>query len=273
MWIILAISAAFFNALWTAFSKKRLGKISPYLFTVIFRSLTALFLLPVFLYDFKISINPIFWFAVLGAGTLEMIGIQAQAAGIKKDYYSTYSLASVSPLFTLIIAPQLLPEKINLILVLGVILTVIGGLIFYQINRRFSIYGIIRALTMSISTILAKIAIGYSSGLTYPFIAFTIGIWVMVLAGPFTKESIDWSMLKPFIKILLPLAVLSTIATLSYYVALEIAPITRVNPLIRINLFFGFLLSYFILKERGYLKRKIFASTLVIIGTVCITLS
>ena len=81
MWISLTILAAFFNALWTALSKKQLGKVTPYYFTLIFRSLTALFLLPIFLYDFKLSTNPIFWFAILGAGVLEMIGIYAQAIG------------------------------------------------------------------------------------------------------------------------------------------------------------------------------------------------
>ena len=274
MWIVLTISAAFFNALWTALSKRELGKLSPYQFTLIFRALTALFLLPAFLYDFKISTNPIFWLAILGAGALEMIGIYAQATGIKRDFYSTYSLANTSPLFTLVIAPQLLPEKVNLILVFGAIFMVSGGIIFYQLNRRFSIYGIIRAVCVALAGVLAKIAIGYSSGLTYPFITFTIGVWLMVLASPFRKqEPINWSLFRPFTKNLLPLAIISAAATLFYYVAVQLAPITRVNPLVRINLIFGFLLSYFMLNERDHLKRKIFASILVLIGTVFISLS
>lgn len=254
-------------------SKQRLGLISPYKFTLIFRSLTALFVLPVFLYDFKISNNPIFWLAILGAGVSEVIGIHVQTVGIKKDYYSTYSLANTSPIFTLIIAPYLLPERINIILVFGVTFTVIGGFIFYQINRKFSIYGIMRAVTTSITAILAKIAIGYSSGLTYPFLAFTIGVWVMVLCIPFTKEPIDWPTVKLSIRILLPLAFISAIAALSYCIAVQIGSITRVNPLMRVNLIFGFVLSYFILKEKGNIKRKILASILIIIGTIFITIS
>ena len=273
MWIILTISAAFCNALWTALSKRQLGKISPYQFTLIFRALTTLFLLPAFLYDFKISTNPVFWLAVLGAGALEMIGIHAQAIGIKRDYYSTYSLANASPFFTLIIAPYLLPEKINLILAFGAIFMVSGGIIFYQMNRRFSIYGIIRAVCVALAGILAKIAIGYSSGLTYPFITFAIGIWLMVLASPFRQEPINWSLFKPSTKTLVPLAIVSAAATLFYYSAVQLAPITRVNPLIRVNLLFGFLLSYFMLKERDHIKRKLLAGILVIIGTIFISIS
>ena len=273
MWIILTIFAAFFNALWTALSKQRLEKISPYYFTLVFRSLTVLFLLPVFLYDFKITSNPVFWFAVFGAGALEMIGIYVQAIGVKKDFYSTYSLANLTPLFTLIIAPYLLPEKISLLLVFGVVFTVSGGMIFYQLNRSLSIYGIIRAACIALASVLAKIAIAYSSGLTYPFITFVIGILLMVIVSPFRQEQINWGVFKPFFKKLLPLAFFSAIATLLYYVAIEFAPVTKVNPLLRINLIFGFALSYFLLHERENLKRKILAGLLILIGTIMVMLA
>ena len=273
MWILLTILAAFFNALWTALSKKQLGKISPYQFTIVFRSLTALVLLPTFLYDFKISTNPIFWATVLGAGILEVLGIHAQSIGVKKDFYSTYSLSNASPIFTLIIAPQILPETVNLSLVFGVIVMVAGGFIFYQMNRKFSIYGIIRAVCVASSSILAKIAIGYSSGLTYPFLAFTFGIWFMILLNPFTHTSITRLELQPFIKRIFPLAFISAIATTSYYVAIQLAPITRVNPLIRVNIVFGFLLSYFLLKERQNVRRKIIAGILIILGAIFISVS
>lgn len=273
MWIILVIFAAFFNALWTALSKRQLGELSPYQFTLMFRAITALLLLPPFLCDFKLSTNPIFWLAVLGAGALEVIGIYSQSSGVKKDFYSTYSLSNTAPLFTLLFAPLFLPEKINLVLFIGAISMVIGGVIFYQINPRLSIHGIIRAITTAFGGILAKIAIGFSSGLSYPFITFTIGIWFMVLVSPFRQEPIDWNLFRPFTKKLLPLAIYSAMATLLYYLAVELAPITKVNPLIRMNLFFGFILSYYLLHERGNVKRKIFASILIIIGTVLISIS
>lgn len=273
MWIIFVIFASFFNALWTALSKRQLGELSPFQFTLMFRAITALLLLPPFLFSFKLSSSPIFWLAVLGAGALEVIGIYTQSTGVKKDFYSTYSLANLSPLFTLIIAPIFLPEKITFMLFLGAISMVIGGVIFYQINPKISMSGIIRALTAALGGILAKIAIGYSSGLSYPFITFTIGIWFMVLASPFRQEPIDWNLFKPFTKKLLPLAIYSALATLLYYLAVEMAPITKVNPLIRTNLFFGFILSYYLLKEKGNIKRKIFASVLIIIGAVLISIS
>lgn len=273
MWIFLTIAAAFCNALWTALSKKELGRITPFQFTLIFRALTAAILFPLFLYDFKIPANHIFWIMVIGAGILEVIGIHAQSIGVKKDFYSTYSLANASPVFTLIIAPYLLPEKVNLTLIVGVIAVVAGGFIFYHIHRRFSVYGTIRAVCVAASTIMAKIAIGYSSGLTYPFLAFSIGAWFMILLTPWQEKPVDRDIFKFSFYRLLPLSCISAIATTGYYVALQLAPITRVNPLIRINIFFGFLLSYFLLKERKNLKRKIIASVLIIIGAILISLS
>lgn len=273
MWIILTVLAAFFNALWTALSKRQLGELSPYQFTLMFRAITALLLLPPFLSDFKVSTNPVFWLAILGAGALEVIGIHSQASGIKKDFYSTYSLSNTAPLFTLLIAPLLLPERITFILFLGASSMVIGGIIFYQLYPHVSIHGIIRAVTAALGGILAKIAIGYSSGLSYPFITFTIGIWFMVLVSPLREEPIDWNLFRPFTKRLLPLAIYSALATLLYYLAVELAPITKVNPLVRTNLLFGFILSYYLLKEREYLKRKIFASILIVLGAVLVSIS
>lgn len=273
MWIILIILAASFNALWSSLSKRQLGKLSPFQFTLMFRALTALLLLPVFLYDFKLSTNPIFWMAVLGAGALEVMGIYCQSVGVKKDFYSTYSMSNTAPLFTLFIAPLILPEKINLTLVIGAISMVIGGVVFYRLYPKLSVYGLVRAISLSVSGILAKIAIGYSSGLTYPFITFTIAVWLMVLVSPFRQGHINWNLFKPFTKNLFPLALFSMVATICYYVAVQIAPITKVNPLMRTNLIFGFILSYFLLKERENLKRKIFASTLIVMGGILIAIS
>ena len=273
MWIILVILAAFFNALWTGLSKNRLQVLSPFMFTLVFRALTALVLLPVFLYDRKLPSSPIFWLAVTGAAISEIIGIYAQSAGVKKDFYSTYSLTNTAPFFTLFLAPLILPEKVTFILFVGAALMVTGGVIFYRINPGISIYGIIRAVTVAISGILAKIALVYSSGLTYPFIVFVIAVCLMSFICPFRRESCKTAWLKLTAKKLLPLALISAVATLCYYLALQIAPVTRVNPLVRINLVFGFLLSYFLLKEREYIKRKIFASILIIAAAILISCS
>ncbi len=269
----MVILAAFFNALWTALSKRQLGEMSPFQFTLMFRAITALLLLPPFLLDFKLSGSPIFWLAVLGAGTLEVIGIYSQSIGVKKDFYSTFGLANTAPLFTIFIAPIFLPEKITFILVVGAILMVVGGVIFYQIHPHISLHGIMRALSMALGGILAKIAIGYSSGLSYPFITFVIGIWLMVLVSPLKRDHMNWKKLRPFTKKLLPLAIFSALATLLYYIAVEKAPITRVSPLVRINLVFGFLLSYYLLHEREHIKRKIFASILILLGSLLISIS
>jgi len=273
MWILFTIFAAFFNSLWTAMSKHHLGRMSAYQFTLLFRSLTALMLLPPFLIDFRLSSSPVFWYLVIAAGGLEVLGIYSQSLGVKKDFYSTFSLANTAPLFTLFIAPFILPEKITVTLIFGAILMVAGGFIFYKIGGEISFHGIFRAVNAALGGILAKIAIGYSSGYTYPFITFIIGIWMMILISPFRKEPIRWHIYRPSIKRLLPLSLFSAIATLLYYMAVQIAPITKVNPLVRVNLVFGFLLSYFLLRERTHVKRKILASFLILLGSILVSMS
>lgn len=273
MWIILSILAALFNALWTGFSKNRLKEISPFQFALLFRATTALILLPIFLYDFSFSLNIKFLLIICVAGFIEVFSIYIQSIGVKKDFYSTYSLSNTAPLFTLFLAPIFLPERLNSILIIGSILIVFGGIIFYRLNNRISIYGIIRGVCLSVAGILAKLAMNYTTGLSYPFIIFSIGSIFMLFISPFQKTRIKKEDLKITIAKLLPLAAFSAIATLCYYTALQIAPVTRVNPLIRINLLFGFVLSYFLLKERQDIKRKILASILIMLGAILISMS
>lgn len=69
MWVFFAISAAFFNALWTSLTKNKDENVSALHFTVIFRFLTCVMLLPIFLYRYNelVWTNKLVLFAVLYA--------------------------------------------------------------------------------------------------------------------------------------------------------------------------------------------------------------
>jgi drug/metabolite transporter (DMT)-like permease len=273
MWVGMVVIAAFFNALWTALSKPCLEEISPFDFTLQFRFLTTLLLLPGFFIFFEIPSDPIFWLATMGMGVLELVRITVFSSEIRKDYYSTYAIYNTSPFFTILLAPLFLPERINYGLILGILAIVGGAWIFYGIQQ-VRIGGVFCAISSSIAGILSKIALAKSNPYFFACTAFLIGVILMGITGYVKRGFI---LAKPMGKDLrsaiLKLAFYSFLATTLYYIAMDQAPVTRVNPLVRLNLLFGFFLSYYYLREKEFWPRKLAGGFLVLIGGVLITLS
>ena len=97
IWLAMAVLAGFFNAFWTALSKKILEHRSAREFTLVFRTLTCLFLLPFALWQWTWPL-PMKWWLLTGlAGILEGVRIWFLTLGVKKDYYSTYAFYNFSP--------------------------------------------------------------------------------------------------------------------------------------------------------------------------------
>ncbi len=273
MWIGMVVAAAFFNALWTALSKPCLEDVSPFDFTLQFRFLTALLLLPGFLLFFEVPTDPLFWLATAGMGVLELTRITVFSSEIRKDYYSTYAVYNTSPLFTVFIAPFFLPEDITYLLVLGISAIVGGALVFYGI-RRVTIGGLFCAVAASLGGILSKFALTKSNPYFFAFTAFFIGLLIMSVSGYIKRGYIlEKQGMKNHRATIMKLAFYSFLATTLYYLAMAQAPVTRVNPLVRINLLFGFLLSYYYLREKEFWARKLTGGALVLTGGVLIALS
>jgi len=272
MWIYLTLSAAFCNGLWTAISKNSLQRITAFDFTLIFRTMTTFMLLPWFLCNFEIPKSEVFWWCTLCAGFLEVLRITLLSQGIKKDYYSTYAIYNTSPVLTIIIAPIVLPEKINLALIIGALATVSGAFIFYRIGK-FSYHGLMCALTSCLTGILSKIAIGYSSPFPFMFFSFSIGITLMCTYGIVFKSFSGTRHPRESILKISGIAFISMLATVCYYYSIGLAPITRVNPLVRMNLLFGFIFSYFLLKEKEDWFRKMCAGACIVFGAIFISIS
>ncbi len=71
-------------------------------------------------------------------------------------------------------------------------------------------------------------------------------------------------------KEVLPVAFLSFIASLLFYVALKYAPVSKINPLVRANLLFGFLFSHYLLKEKEGWKSKALGGGLIMAGLLLV---
>ncbi|BDU50255.1 EamA family transporter [Haliovirga abyssi] len=272
-WIYLVIGGSFFNALWTSLTKKKSVDLSPIQFTIIFRSLCVLFLFPIFIIKFNMSyITVNFLFFAIIYSIIEGVRTLFIVKGAEEDYYSTYAFVNTSPIFTLIFTPFLLIEKINLILVFGTVMIIVGGILFYKIGK-FSKWGIIVAILSGIGSVIAKVGVDNSNGIFFSVISF---IFLSLLFSTYeiiTKSEITLiSKIKSSRTVLLP-AFFSSIATGLYFISLEYGAVTKISPLMRMNLIFGFVFSIIILKEIQNWKTKFLGGLFILAGGVLVYVS
>ncbi len=277
-WILLVVSAAFLNALWTAQTKKVLGDLPPYVFTFFFRGLSALFLLPAFAVDIHFHpehLTPllIFWLATSVFGCLEVFRITMQSVGVREDFYGTFSVYNTSPLFTLLVAPVVLAEKVNLLLILGVVSIVLGAMLFYRLSRRISLIGLSCAICSGVAAVVSKIAIGASSAYVFCFFGYLLGTSFMPFVPKRLQQIIETEEKQVHLVKILPIAFYSALATLFYFTAMGMAPVTKVNPLVRTNLIFGFFISVFFLHEKEDLFIKGAGALFILLGSLCVVIA
>ncbi|MFQ5810355.1 MAG: EamA family transporter [Armatimonadota bacterium] len=262
--------SALCNALWTALSQRRVREISAISFAIAFRAWTALLLLPFFIYGFDVPREPLFWAALIGSGVREGAQVVLLSAGVRRDYYAAYSMYNTAPLFIILFAPRLLHESIGPWLVVGAVLIVGGGLTFYRVGG-FSTHGLLCAVLSAIGAILNKMALWHSTWLFFPFLQVVIAVAVLLpwgLRGR-RREDLRATCRRP--GTLLLMALLSSLAAIAYYSALQVTPATRVAPLWRINLLFAFLISYFILRERDDWQYRLVGGGLILVGCVLVS--
>ncbi len=265
LWLGMAVVAGFFNALWTALSKKILHRVSPREFTLVFRLLTALMLLPLALFQWTWPLSLKWWGLTLLAGFFEGLRTWMLVRGVQKDYYTTYAFYNLTPFFTVLAAPIILGEAQSGSLVAGGILIAMGAFIFHRMGG-WSWGGLWGAVFSTAGVIVNKMALADSPPMFFAFWSFGIGALFLV-----PLESLANSRLRPKImvkewkKILAP-AFWSFLASVLFYVALSHSPASKINPLVRANLLFGFFFSYFLLKERTGWKQKALGGGLILTG-------
>jgi drug/metabolite transporter (DMT)-like permease len=269
----MAVVAGFFNAFWTAISKKLLEQLSAREFTMVFRIQTCLLLLPFALLQWSWITSWQWWAFTVAAGVFEGGRIWLLISGVKKDYYSTYAFFNLTPFFTVLIAPLFLPEPQSSTLVAAGILIALGAFVFHKLGR-WSWPGLIGALFSTTAAILSKKALADAPPLFFTFWAFLVAAFVLIplenlepqrLKG---KRKINWKEWKQ----IFPVAFLSFLASLLFYTALKYAPVSKINPLVRANLLFGFLFSYYLLKEKKGWKSKALGGGLILGGLILVAI-
>ncbi len=266
-WAWLTLTSGVLNALWSSQIKSRVQKEGALTFTVSMRWGVALALLPFALYVFK-PLSLRWWTYSTLSGTLECASLWAVTRGARKDFYSTYALSNVTPLFSAFWAYFFLKENISPTLGLGVCLVVVGALWLYY-RGHWSWWGLLSAAIGSLSGLFSKLALPESGYLLHSCFAFLIGAILLTLVGLRGKttsvKSIGGNIWRNRFLVLF-----SAVSTVVFYDALLLAPLSRVSPLVRINLVVGFLLSYFHLKETQGWKARGFGAALLLCGLVLV---
>ncbi len=303
--ILCVLAAAFFNAAWSAVSKRALAEFPADVFTLLMRFGTAIFLFPFFLWRFETHLSASFWLWLAAAGLLETVAIVLQSAGVRRDYYSTFSLVNITPLFVLAFAPGMLGERLSPALVAGVLLVAAGAVFFFPGGKfHHGAFGILAAALFALNNVASKLAITEANPYFFSFPTVLLGV---VLFAPVTlirrlrspriadaandisrartseTPEIATSPRREMLSIrgisrrawiaLSATAFCSFLSTLLFYLAIGFGDVTRASSLVRTNLIFGFFLSFYFLHERYGWRRKLLAGLLIFAGTLLVTLA
>ena len=272
MWLLITISAAFGNALWTALSKPVVQDIPPFRMMLLFRiMLAAIFLVP-FLLIRGLPADGLFWAVIAAIGILQAARWVIIMQGIRGDYFSTYGMYNTAPLFTILIAPTILPERFGLGVWLGVLAIIAGGFLFYRTSR-LSVYGLVGAVLTALINTLSKHVLSQISPIVLLFLMQAGAAAALLFAYPLARrgEGAPPRWRQEVIRIA-PLTIISAMAGLCFMYALSLDTATRVTAVVRTNLVFGFVLSCVLLDEKSDWAWKAAGTALIVAGTIAVAL-
>ena len=310
MWITLTLLCAFVQSLWMALSKSQLQALPATRFMLYFRVPVVATLLCVYVWRPAVGQPLKFWGWVLLAAAVECIRLLSFAHGAKKDYYATYSLKNMAPIFVLLLAPRMLGEQLSLPVVAGALCVVTGGFVFYRAGR-FHLAGVIAAAAQGGATTICRLGFSYlpRESLWSP-VQFVAPMYFCSTAMLFVIESVQacrrsHGAAKPVddgahgpatdvcivagllagvadtvrgfaaeIGRILPLSALNVAAVVTFIYGLHLAPAaTHFTIVFRSSLIFGFILSLVLLKEFERWPAKLCGASFILGGTLIIALS
>ncbi|HUO57666.1 MAG TPA: EamA family transporter [bacterium] len=268
MWAIYALGSGIFNALWTARIKLKIQKEGALPFTASIRWGVVLLLLPLAILHWRTA-PPRWWAFTLSSGIFESLSVWTLANGARKDYYSSYALSNITPLFVLFAAHFLLGEELTLSLGAGVGL-VVGGILWLYYRGHWSWWGFSAAVIGAFSSLLSKAVIAEADPIEHACLSFFMGAIFCTAISARKKPLLEIPKIAGNVWTHRYLAVGSALATWFFYMAVFLAPLSRMSPLVRINIVVGFLLSVFHLKERHDWQGRGFGAILLLAGLILV---
>ncbi|HEY5039225.1 MAG TPA: EamA family transporter, partial [bacterium] len=180
-WAWLTLTSGVLNALWSSQIKSRVQKEGALTFTISMRWGVSLSLLPFALFALK-GLSLRWWGYSALSGSFECASLWALTRGARKDFYSTYALSNVTPLFSVLWAIFFLGESISSTLGLGIVLVVVGALWLYY-RGHWSWWGLGSAIIGSLSGLFSKLALPESGYLLHSCFAFMMGAILLTIGG------------------------------------------------------------------------------------------
>ncbi len=298
MWIFASLLAALANAFWVALSQRLVRSMPSVRFTVFFHALLSLWLLPDFLWACSraglhglLALPLLFWIAVILVGACQTLGVWIQGFGIRHDYYTTFAVGNSSPALVLVFAPaatRLIPgfpvENWGWGTVPGTLLVVAGVLLLVRgaLHRAALLWGLLVAAVMAVMSLSIRWGTaGFRSPendawivhlFTWPSMVIGTALLVPLMLRhwrpPADRTPQDRRQLW---RVLLGASLLGALSTLLFNLAFLWAP-SAAQPaaLVRINLLFGFLLSHWLLRERGASVLRLVSGAFIALGCLLV---
>lgn len=268
MWVFYALGSGIVNALWTSQIKGKVQQEGALPFTASIRWGVVLLLAPLAIWKWThVSAQWLIFTAI--SGVFESLGIWTLAKGARKDYYSSYALSNLTPVFVFLMGFQFLGEKVDAVLATGVVSVVAGALWLYY-RGHWSWWGFAASVIGAFSSFFSKYVIGQADPIAHACLSFLIGALFCTLFSLGEKPGRTLTRIAENVWNHRYLALGSAIATYCFYLALFLAPLSRMSPLIRINMVVAFLLSYFHLKERHDWKGRGLGAVLILLGILLV---
>jgi uncharacterized membrane protein len=268
MWVLYSLGSGIFNALWTSQIKGRVQEEGALPFTASIRWGVVLLLSPIAILKWG-PVSSQWWAGTIFSGILESLSIWALARGAKKDYYSSYALSNLTPIFVFFLGYQFLNEKVDVTLGMGVALVVVGALWLYY-RGHWSWWGFSASVIGAFSSLSSKWVIGQADPIQHACVSFLVGAVFCTVLSLMGHPEKGISRIAANIWTHRYLTLGSALATYCFYLALFLAPLSRMSPLIRINMVVAFLLSVFHLKERHDWKGRGLGALFILLGILLV---
>lgn len=280
-WLLLTLLSVFVVSIANILQKVLMKdeKSDPYSYALVFQFLIAILSLPIAMVQgFQIPIiNSNLVFLVIAAALWGGTAVFLFKALQVMEASEVTILSSIRVVITIIASILFLQESFNVLNVLGTILILVSILLVTNLNKGIKFNkGIFYTLVMALFSGLAIVADGFNTknydAASYSTIVNFLTATILLIIYP--KVLKQWNnYTKPnFLKMMLPLAVFSTIQGLAYLMALAVGGNTsQVGTIRQASIIVTVILAVIFLKERDYLGRKLIAAILVTCGVVLLS--
>ncbi len=285
VWIYLALGAAIIVAILNLSIKDLGGKIDEYAAGFI-RNLVMLPLLWVIVFSFGLpKVDPVFWKYILIMLPFEFVLINLYQKSFKLSPVSLIvPMLSLAPIFIAFVSFILFKEGLTIFHLASLILFASGVYVLNLSSKNKHIlvpikavfrnkgvfYMLIVALILGVTVSLGKRAIVASSPQFFSAVYFSL-VTITLFPMYKYKSKVSFKELFTHKKSLLLLGILNPLNLMLSFNALRLGPTAVAQSIISLNVLFSVILAGAFLKETG-IKKRIFASLLILLGSVLIVL-